>query len=199
MLQCTMHSCDPPSYYWLAYIRLGNWDKGLKYVAVHVQKLGKTTPWPAYSPGKLYITLHDGDAFGMYSTEISRERSASGNKGNKGKTRKPRTHPRRDGRGRPPLPPARPRWRNSASAGRSHPSDSWCRSSYPVRSREPVCWPEMSGRGGGRHGMAAYDARERKSAEEEIGAALVLANLAECEGAGAIAAFLALSRLLVGV
>lgn len=47
--------------------------------------------------------------------------------------------------------------------------------------------------------MAAYDARERKSAEEEIGAALVLANLAECEGAGAIAAFLALSRLLVGV
>lgn len=51
----------------------------------------------------------------------------------------------------------------------------------------------------GRRETATYDAGERESAEEQVRAALVLANLAECEGAGTITAFLALSRLLGGI
>lgn len=34
-------------------------------------RLTKTTPWSAYPSGKLYISLHDGDAFGVYSTQVS--------------------------------------------------------------------------------------------------------------------------------
>lgn len=116
----------------------------------------------------------------------------------KGKGRKlgeSRTRPQRDGRGRPPSPPARPVWRSSASARLPRPSDSWCQSSYPARSREPVV---MSARGE-RDGAATYDAREGEFPEEEVGATLVLANLAERERARTIAAFLALSGLLGGI
>lgn len=58
--------------------------------------------------------------------------------------------------------------------------------------------PEKSA-GGKRHEMGAYDAREWEFAEEEVCAALVLANFAKCEGAGTVAAFLALTRLFVGI
>lgn len=46
---------------------------------------------------------------------------------------------------------------------------------------------------------STYDAREGEFAEEEVCAALVLANLAECERAGTIATLLALTRLAVGI
>ena len=52
---------------------------------------------------------------------------------------------------------------------------------------------------GKRDGAVTYDAREGEFAEEEVCAALVLANLAKCERAGTIAAFLALTRLLVDI
>jgi len=44
----------------------------------------KTTPWSTYSSGKLYVTLHDSHAFGVYSTEIPRGGNVSGGNG-KGK------------------------------------------------------------------------------------------------------------------
>lgn len=56
----------------------------------------------------------------------------------------------------------------------------------------------MSARGE-RDGAATYDAREGEFPEEEVGATLVLANLAERERARTIAAFLALSGLLGGI
>lgn len=158
----------------------------------------KTAPWSTYSSGKLYVTLHDGDAFGVYSTEIPGGRNVSGEKG-KGEVGESRTRPQRDGRGRPPSLPARPIWQSSASARRLRPSESWCRSSYPGRSREPVCSIRGVSARKGRDRGVPYDARERELSEEEVSAALVLANLAKCERAGTIATLLPLSRLLSGI
>ena len=128
IIQCTMHSCDEKTS--------PCWTRNVYGRARYSEaKLTETTPWSTYSPSELYITLHNGDAFGVYCTQISKSEAVLEEKR---KAKKLRTRLQRDGRGRLPLPLARLIWQKPANANRSRLSDNSCLSSYPMRSREPM-------------------------------------------------------------
>lgn len=64
---------------------LWSWDCDKEFNVCEERKSTKTTPWSTYPPGKLYITLHDGDAFGVYSAEIPRGEASQGMAGERWK------------------------------------------------------------------------------------------------------------------
>ena len=158
-------------------------------------KSTQTTPRSTYPSGKLYVTLHDGDAFGVYSTEIPRGRASQAME------RSLESHAR-----------VLKEMNKEGLRGllQSHYSGALPAQADLARLIVGVCHhihrdfadlysrSVMLARGEGK-GAATHDARKGEFSEEEVSAALVLANLAECERARTVATFLALRRLLGGI
>jgi len=154
LLQCKMHSCGPASSYGLESSR-----NKLRRIhgGMQVEISAEASPWTTYSSGKLYIALHDSDAFGVYSTEICvfkqmDEESLGG--------------------------------LLQCQYGRALPAQTSV--THLIVSVRHHIQRDL-----------ANDARKGESAEEEVGTTLILANLAEGEGAGSVTPFLALAGLLV--